>query len=108
MVQRVGPFHQIVDAQVQRAISRGVERGRHPVLVLELILDQLVTGAAVGHDVRLGDDPGGAHLERTKDQLLKNVTVKLSRYAMYQDAEQEISRVAVGPALARRKVQGPR
>ncbi len=78
---------------------------RDPLLVLQLTLDQAIARRAIGNDVSLADDARSLHPQRTKDSLLQHVAVKRAGHAMDQNAQRQISEIAVAPVRARRKGQ---
>src|SRR5439155_2574121 len=47
MIQPNGPVCQIAHREVQRSVRRRVERRRHPVLILQRVVDQVIPGRSV-------------------------------------------------------------
>ena len=47
-IERVIPFGQIKDIEIQRAIGSGIESGRDPLLILELAVVDLISGSPIG------------------------------------------------------------
>src|ERR1700730_11039534 len=54
-IERTIPLGQVENIKIKRAIGSGVERGRDPLLILELAVVDLVPSSAIRDDVPLTD-----------------------------------------------------
>src|SRR5690349_18998671 len=77
-VERVVPFGEVVNAEIQGAVCCGVKSGRNPFLVLQLAVHQSIPGSTVRYDVRLADNSGRRHPQRLEYAILQKVAVELS------------------------------
>src|SRR2546422_5390637 len=53
----------------QRSVRRRVERRRHPVLILQRVVDQVIPGRSVRNDVRFRDDRSEEHTSELQSRL---------------------------------------
>src|SRR6202011_4884985 len=104
-VQRRVPFRQIHNREIEAAVGGGVQSRRNPLLVLKLTLHQPIAGRAVGNYVSLAHDARALHPERMEDALFEYIAVELAGDAVDEDAQRQVSEVAVTPFCAWRKSQ---
>src|SRR2546429_3512586 len=72
VVQRNRPLCQVAHGEIERSVRCRVERWRHPVLILQRVVDQVIPGRSVRNDVRFRDDARRAHAEGSKDVILRS------------------------------------
>jgi hypothetical protein len=73
MVEKHRPPREIVNREIERPVCSSVEGRGDPLLILQLVPEEPISGATVGDEVSLGDDPNAAHAERLKDQLSQDL-----------------------------------
>src|SRR5206468_11172138 len=99
------PCDQVAQREIQRTVGSGVQGRRHPFLILELAFLQPVSGSAMRNDIRLADNPRRRHAERLENAVGQYVTVEAARHFADDDAEQQVTGVAVVPVRSRRKLE---
>ena len=78
------------------------KRGRNPFLILEFAFDQAISRGAIGNDVGFAHD-ARVHAQRLEDAVMQEIAVELAGDAMDENAQRQISEIAVGPLRARRE-----
>src|SRR3979411_857575 len=69
-------------------------------MVLNFTALGFVARGAVWNDVRLADEPGRAHTERSENSLPQIIGIKTARYLVDDDAEQQVVGIAIVPFIA--------
>ena len=70
-----------------------------------LTFHQTISGGAVGNDVGLAHDARGLHSQRLEDALFEHIAIELAGDLVDQNAQRQVSQIAVFPFGARRKGQ---
>ena len=94
------PRDQILQRQIQRAVSGRVHRRRDPFLVAQLAAFEAISVGAIRDDVGLADHARRGHAQRREDAIAKDVAVERARHLAHQRAEQDVAGVAVLPLAA--------
>ena len=96
------PAAVVVEREVERAVGGLVVIGGDPFLVFQAAVGvvQFVACGAVGNDVALADDAGGAHAQRGEHAFLQDFAVVFAGNAGDNGAEDGVAVVAVCPAAA--------
>ena len=95
------PLSQILDGKIETAVRCGVQGWRDPLLVLQFPFHQTITSGAIRHDVGFADDARRVHSQRLEHALPQKVSIELSADFVNQNAEQDITEVAVTPLFTR-------
>ena len=104
-LQRLIPFGDVLDSEIQTAIRGGIEPRRDPFLIFQRAIFQSVTGGAVRDYVGFTDYAGMTHAERSEHVLLQQIAIKLAAYFVDENSERDIAEIAVTPLFARGESQ---
>src|SRR5213078_1237636 len=100
-LQRLIPFGDVLDSEIQTAIRGGIELGRDPFLIFQCAIFQSVAGGPVRDYVGFTDYAGMTHAERSEHVLLQQIAIKLAGYFLDENSERDVTEIAVTPLLSR-------
>ena len=72
---------------------------------LTLTFHQTISGGAIGNDVGLAHDARGLHSQRLEDAFFEQIAIELAGDLVDQDAQRQVSEIAVFPFGTWRKGQ---